>query len=556
MKLKKLSAFLPRFLRKLGKHQSKPAPVITAHVLEVKSATVPQPEPPKPTRSQKMLDDVCAFLGRYLQCSPHQRTVLALWILHTYCFGAARSTPYLAIQSSRKLSGKTLCLRLLALLCANPALTSGYTASALVKRIHSSPGQVPTFLLDESPATLGSRCRSKNSRLRAILVSGFQPGIGYSNHSLECTIFSPKAFASTGDLPEPLADCSLPIILQSLSESSSTERFDLLRAREEAMPLIAALKTWSQKNLPALKSAPASKRSDFPPGLSPRVQDIVEPLLQLADAVSGDYPARIRQAIPALLSDQDNEQRAIRNQLLLDIRQCFEHHGWPDGLHTSALLAWLLALPSRPWDSDGPITARLLARLLRPCGISPRLVRRSSIARGYRKEDFVELWSCIPGTEQGHPAVKPPSSTGASQPAPAAVKKSEIPNKDAACNTVTDAEIDPRLKGILADPRNYYRHYPEDHQSKMAAYIDQHEWPVPADDQNHPIAVSHITLNGGYHAPLRAINQPPWDTNKPRPRNFPAKSPRYPITFTREERIQVAVARLHEITESRRTERR
>lgn len=555
MKLKKLAAFLPRFIRKLGKHQSKPAPVITAAAVEIKSPVVTQPEPPKPTRSQKMLDDVCAFLGRYLQCSPHQRTVLALWILHTYCFGAARSTPYLAIQSSRRLSGKTLCLRLLGLLCANPALTSGYTASALVKRIHSSPGQVPTFLLDESPATLGSRSRSKNHKLRAILVSGFQSGIGYSNHSLECNIFSPKAFASTGPLPEPLADCSLPIILQPLSENSSTERFDLVRAREEAMPLIAALRSWSQKNLSALKSAPASRHSDFPSGLSPRVQDIVESLLQLADAVSGDYPARIRQAIPALFSDQDKEQRAIRDQLLLDIRQCFEHHGWPDGLHTSVLLAWLLALPSRPWDTEGTITSRVLARLLRPCDISPRLVRRGSVARGYRKEDFVELWNSMPGPNPGLSAVKPPSSPGASQPALAAVKKSEIPNKDAPCNTVTDAEIDPRLKGILADPRNYYRHYPEDHLLHLARYVDQHEWPVPADDQNHPIAVSHVALKDGYHAPLRAINLPPWDNNKPRPRNFPAKSPRYPITFTREERIQVAVARLHEINEGQHTER-
>src|SRR5690242_12384311 len=181
MKLKKLSRFLPGFMPKSGKPKSKPATVLTVTTPEPKPAAIPQfqPEPPQPagpvTRPQKMLDDLCSFLARYLQCSPHQRTVLALWVLHTWCFAAARSTPYLAIQSSRKLSGKTLCLRLLSLLCSNPALTSGYTPSALVKRIHAHPSQLPTFLLDESPATLGSRSRAKNPKLRAILVSGFQP---------------------------------------------------------------------------------------------------------------------------------------------------------------------------------------------------------------------------------------------------------------------------------------------------------------------------------------------------------------------------------------------
>lgn len=82
----------------------------------------------------------------------------------------------------------------------------------------------------------------------------------------------------------------------------------------------------------------------------------------------------------------------------------------------------------------------------------------------------------------------------------------------------------------------------------MAGYVDRHEWPTPADDQNHPVAVCYVTLHDGYRAPVSGINQPPWDTNKPKPRNFPAQSPRFPITFSREERIQVAVARLHEIT--------
>src|SRR5947209_8173467 len=76
-----------------------------------------------PEEGSVLLDEVTEFIGRYLQCSEHQRTVMALWIFHTHCLPAAQVTPYLAIQSSEKESGKTLCLELLSMLCDFPALT-------------------------------------------------------------------------------------------------------------------------------------------------------------------------------------------------------------------------------------------------------------------------------------------------------------------------------------------------------------------------------------------------------------------------------------------------
>src|SRR5579864_1041475 len=63
-----------------------------------------------------LLSQITEFIARYLHCSEHQRTVLALWVLHTHCIGAATLTPYLAIRSDRRQSGKTLCLQLLSLL--------------------------------------------------------------------------------------------------------------------------------------------------------------------------------------------------------------------------------------------------------------------------------------------------------------------------------------------------------------------------------------------------------------------------------------------------------
>src|SRR5215467_6537105 len=74
-----------------------------------------------PLDGDLLLQQVNEFLARYLVCSEHQRNLMALWVLHTHCYYVAHVTPYLAIQSTRKQSGKSLCLHLLKMLSARPA---------------------------------------------------------------------------------------------------------------------------------------------------------------------------------------------------------------------------------------------------------------------------------------------------------------------------------------------------------------------------------------------------------------------------------------------------
>jgi hypothetical protein len=583
----KLPSFLPGFARKPGKSQPKPAPAPSVAASQSKQPAIPvpaptpapDPEPPNSTKAQKLLDDVCSFLARYLQCSPEQRYVLALWILHTHCFAAAKATPYLAIQSAFRLSGKTLCLRLLSLLCANPALTSGYTASTLVHRIHSHPQELPTFLLDECSATVGSGSRAKNPKLRSILASGFQPGIGYSDRSTECAIFSPKAFATMGPLPEPLSDCSLPIILRRLddAEKNGIERFDLDRAREEAKPLVAALQNWARKNLATLKSAPALKRKDFPSRLTARGQDITEPLLQLADALSGAWPDRARNGLLAAFDDEDDQQRAHRIQLLRDIRRCFEHHNWPDGLHTRLLLEWLHALPARPWDADGPITDRKLAKMLRPHGICSTSVRMKSVAHGYRKNDFATPWNNlldVPDQAQNQNQGPQPPSVTSAKPATTSI----ISNNDAACSAVTDARIiappappsppptrsffpsfpgrprngnapslERHINGILEDTAHYFLEFPEQTRNILDTLIEKSAlWPQPADDKGAPVKL--LRASDGSPIPFTGVNRHPQDPEG-RLHPYQPQNDRWPVMLhlNPQERLQVACARFYEL---------
>jgi hypothetical protein len=136
--------------------------------------TLPPPLPsleeaPESAPPEEMLGRLARFFQQYLHCTPQQRTVLSLWTLHTHCFSAARVTPYLNVGSLEKQSGKSLCLQLLGLVCANPWYATGISAGALLRKIENAR---PTVLLDECQTIFGS----SDKKVRGVLVSGCQRG--------------------------------------------------------------------------------------------------------------------------------------------------------------------------------------------------------------------------------------------------------------------------------------------------------------------------------------------------------------------------------------------
>ncbi|HEY6349410.1 MAG TPA: DUF3631 domain-containing protein, partial [Candidatus Angelobacter sp.] len=154
------------------------------------------------------------------------------------------------------------------------------------------------------------------------------------------------------------------------------------------------LKRWSEENAQRLQEAPPYSYDDFPSGLSPRRQDMIEPLLHIADLIGGPWPAQSREALPALLAQELAQERKDGLKLLSDLREVFAHHGNPERISTAALLDWLHTQPGRSWNREAPITAQALAGLLQPFDIRSRTQRigQASPARGYLLQDFVAKW--------------------------------------------------------------------------------------------------------------------------------------------------------------------
>jgi hypothetical protein len=101
-----------------------------------------------------ILRDVEDFITRHVYfASPEAATLCALWVAHTHAFEAASVTPYLAITSPEKGSGKTRLLEVLELLVREPWMLASISASALFRLVAS---EKVTLLIDETDPSSGN----------------------------------------------------------------------------------------------------------------------------------------------------------------------------------------------------------------------------------------------------------------------------------------------------------------------------------------------------------------------------------------------------------------
>jgi hypothetical protein len=370
-----------------------------------------------------MLSRIVDFIGRHLQCTEEQRIVLALWVIHTHCYSAFFTSPCLDIHSTQKQAGKSICLELLRLLCNRSWLTCGFTSSILAKQVDCAR---PTLLLDEREATLGSARRAKSPALLAMLNSGFQNSASHQDSSGILNIFCPKAFAGTAPLPESLAERSIPIFLEPLQPEDSVQRFFPSNARDEADDLAPWIEQWSKENFSQLSAEAFRLPEGLSPVLSHRQQDLIEPLLHIAQAIGGLWPSQAAHALLAVFQQSLTPRQNYAVRLLADLEDAFQEPGHPLYLSTSALLLWLHNLEDRPWSvwhEGRPLTDQDLAKMLRPLGVYPRNIRltETKVVRCYRRSE-----------------VEYAGSQHQSRRKSLANLNIEIPNKNADCSKVVE----------------------------------------------------------------------------------------------------------------------
>ena len=358
------------------------------------------------------------YFRRYVAFpTDHEAVAIALWVAHAHLVDAFDVSPILAVTSAEMRSGKTRTLDCLELVVPEPFRvvlpSEAVTYTVLSRRPR------PTLLLDEADAIFGPRTAERYEGLRAILNSGNRIGSPVLRVKLEgrrreveaFDVFGPKAVAGIGNLPSTVADRSIPIRLKRRGPGEVVAKFRRRIAQADAGELAF---DWSTVTL--VTDVPV------PDELNDRAADSWEPLLAIADAAAGDWPARARLAAIALSSEEDEPSVGMR--LLSDVRDAFDGQ---EHLSTADLLGRLHDLDEAPWGDwyGKPLTARGLARLLGPYRVMP--VRRrlaGELRRGYFRVDFLDAWQryCLP--ESGTSGT---SGTGAPHELPAVPDVPDVP---------------------------------------------------------------------------------------------------------------------------------
>jgi hypothetical protein len=343
---------------------------------------------PRPVATiAQALDDVAAFVRRYVVITDDQAVACTLWVFHTYALDAAETTPYLAVSSPEKRSGKSRLLDVLEEVVREPWRAVLPSEAVTFRKIEAD---VPTLLLDEVDAIWGPKAK-EHEGLRALLNAGYRrrgsmvprcvgPKMDVGNFSTYCA----KALAGIGDLPDTVADRAIPIRMKRKRPVDRVERFRSREVFNVGGDLRDAISTSVAGRVDELRDA----RPPLPAELDDRAQDAWEPLLAIADLAGGDWPANARHAAIALSAGRDLDE-GLGHRLLTDCRIAF---GAADHIPTQELRDRLSEIPDSPWgDYYGKqITGRRIADLLRPYGIRAKHKREGST---YFKADFEDSWA-------------------------------------------------------------------------------------------------------------------------------------------------------------------
>jgi hypothetical protein len=343
---------------------------------------------PDPVDGDHVAEALRATIRRYAVLSDAAADAIALWILLSWAVDNFSIAPRLAVTSPTKGCGKTTVLRLLNKLTRRALKSGCITTAALFRAIEQLK---PTLILDENEKYLEA-----GSDLHAILNEGHCRGATVlrvlgENQELRCfDIFGLVAFARNGRIPDDLEQRSIVIEMQRRLPGESLA--ELRDDRSEQLDNLARMCCrWADDVADVIR--------DHDPdmgGLINRVADNWRPLFAIADAISSDWPDRIRQACADLMPSSENAD-SIDTMLLADIKTIFDDNG-ADRLSSEQICEALVTMEGHPWAEFGkagkPITKNKLAYRLDRFGIRSATKRIGDrTAKGYYRHQFEEAWS-------------------------------------------------------------------------------------------------------------------------------------------------------------------
>lgn len=340
-----------------------------------------------------LVPNIEEVLQRFCVLPRHAYLPLTMWIVATYCPLVFDCFPYLALLSPVKRCGKTRVLELLDQLTSNPWRGTAPSPAALYRMM----GENPTLLLDEVEL-LNAKNKSESSQLiLAILNAGHRKGATIPRcdgpqHQLKFfPIYGAKAYAVIGRLPDTLSDRSITVNMHRRTPDQKIARFSISRIGPEVERLKQEMAKFCQHNIGPIQQVYKRLIEDDLVFLSDREADLWIPLFAMCEVLVPDRVGELKECAEAMSLQKaaDALDDSLSIKLLADIASV-----WPidrERCNTALLLRKLIGLEESPWGEFG-LTARKLARMLRPFGVEPRVMRtEDQRGRGYERRELVAV---------------------------------------------------------------------------------------------------------------------------------------------------------------------
>jgi hypothetical protein len=340
----------------------------------------------------KLLSVLEGYIRRYVVLPAAAYLPIALWAIATHTAERFDCFPYLALISAAKRSGKTRLAEVLETLVRRPWRGTAPSPAALYRMLE----QAPTLMLDEVEALNGKNKSETTQILLAVLNAGHRKGATIprceppTNKVKMFPVYGPKLFAAIGRLPDTLMDRSIIIHMKRRKKAQQVERFRQVRATAEAKRIHDGVVRFVQLHRADIDRAYQHVLDTDLAFLNDRDADLWTPLFAICTVIDAERLPELKKFSETLSAAKagDDVDDNYSLTLLRDIRTV-----WPDGEHqleTAILLERLKALEEAPWgEEEHPLTARKLARMLKPFEVVPGKLRVGKrTPNGYQYDDL------------------------------------------------------------------------------------------------------------------------------------------------------------------------
>jgi putative DNA primase/helicase len=365
---------------------------------------------PEPVNGSEVLFAIVRDIKSYVVMTENQANAVALWVLATHAFDSFFVFPRLFFSAQAPNCGKTTALEVVTNLVPRALNASSISAAAMYRVIEQVR---PSLMLDEADTFMRD-----NEDLRGVINAGHRRDGAIIRcvetkedyETREFSAWAPVALAAIGHLPSTIEDRSIIIKLSRKLDSEQIQSLRIDRTDNLAIHARCAAR-WAQNNADTLAVADP----EIPSGIINRTADNWRPLLAVADAAGGIWPAMVRDVAVDLCGA--GGPKSIAELLLADLCELFEtdlveiekypnrftaelNACKPTELFTREIMKALHDRDDRSWSEFGkdrkPITPPQLANLLRKLGVKKvgLTVRRGDeTAKGYKREWLDEAFT-------------------------------------------------------------------------------------------------------------------------------------------------------------------